>query len=144
MRAIVDTGPLVTFFNRAEQHHRWAADRIAEIDRPLLICEPVITETLFLLARFSRPRDALFGLLQNGAIRLAFQLSDHAVAVHRLMDKYRDTPMSLADACVVRMAEMYDEHSVLTLDSDFTAYRKHGRMLVPPIYPKPRSPGSMG
>ena len=42
MHAIVDTGPLVAFFDRAEQHHRWIAERIEEIEVPLLICEPVI------------------------------------------------------------------------------------------------------
>ena len=36
--AIVDTGPLVAFLDRAEQHHRWVAERIEELDTPLLVC----------------------------------------------------------------------------------------------------------
>jgi predicted nucleic acid-binding protein len=106
MRAIVDSGPLVAFFDRSERRHRWVANRIAELDGPLSVCEPVLAETAYLLARLPRARDALLGLLQGGAIGLAFQLSDHVAPVNRLMDKYRDTPMSLADACVVRMAEL--------------------------------------
>jgi len=47
----------------------------------------------------------------------------------------RDRPMSLADACLVRMAELYDEAAVLTLDSDFTIYRKNGRQVIPLIAP---------
>ncbi|MSP02827.1 MAG: PIN domain-containing protein [Acetobacteraceae bacterium] len=135
MRAIVDTGPLVAFFDRSERHHLWTAARIAELDAPLLVCEPVLTEASYLLARFPTAQDAMFGLLQNGALKVAFRLEEHVGALHRLMRKYRDTPMSLADACVVRMAEIHENHSVLTLDSDFTVYRKHGRVPIALMHP---------
>jgi predicted nucleic acid-binding protein len=49
--AIVDTGPLVAFFDRAEQHPRWVAERIEELDAPLLVCEPVLAKAMHLLAR---------------------------------------------------------------------------------------------
>jgi len=80
-------------------------------------------------------QDALFGLLRNGALVVAFRLDEHSGALHRLLRKYRDTPMSLADACVVRMAEIHETRSVLTLDSDFTVYRKHGQVPITLMYP---------
>ena len=135
MPAIVDTGPLVAFFDRAERHHRWAAERIEKLEAPLLVCEPVLTEAIYLLARYAKAQDALFELLQNGALKIALRIEDHVDALRRLMQKYRDTPMSLADACVVRMAEIHDRHEVLTLDADFSVYRKHGRMPLKLIYP---------
>ena len=135
MPAVVDTGPLVAFFDRSERHHAWVAERIEQLEPPLLVCEPVLTEVMYLLARYASAADALFGLLQNGALRIAFQIEDHAEALRRLLQKYGDTPMSLADACIVRMAEIHDRHDVLTLDSDFAVYRKHGRMPLPLIHP---------
>jgi len=90
---------------------------------------------MFLLARLPAAQDALLGLLENGALEIAFHLSDHFQAVRKLCKKYRDTPMSLADACVVRMAELLDRHYVCTLDSDFTVYRKHGREPLALIMP---------
>jgi predicted nucleic acid-binding protein len=135
MQAIVDTGPLVAFFDRSERHHRWASERVDELDAPLLVCEPVLTEATYLLARFPKAQDALFTLLQNGALVVGFRMEEHIAALHRLLRKYRDTPMSLADACVVRMAEVHENHSVLTLDSDFTVYRKHGRAPIALISP---------
>jgi uncharacterized protein len=133
--AIVDTGPLVAFFDRAEQHHRWVAERIEELDAPLLVCEPVLAEAMYLLARHARAQDALFELLQNGALLVAFEISENIRELRKLLQKYRDTPMSLADACIVRMTEIHDRHAVLTLDSDFLIYRKHGRTSLAIIHP---------
>jgi predicted nucleic acid-binding protein len=135
MPAIVDTGPLVAFFDRAERHHRWVTERVEALEAPLLVCEPVLTETMHLLARFLRARRALLDLVQEGALNIAFRIADHVDELRRLLQKYRDTPMSLADACVVRMAEIHERHAVLTLDSDFSVYRKHGRIPLTLIHP---------
>jgi predicted nucleic acid-binding protein len=135
MRAIVDTGPLVAFLNRAEQHHSWARERIEQLEPPFLICEPVLTEALYLFAGYSAARDALFELLQGGVLSLSFHLEEHVSEVRSLLRKYRDRPMSLADACIVRMAEIHKQHAVLTLDSDFTVYRMLGRVPLRLIYP---------
>lgn len=135
MAAIIDTGPLVAFFDRSERHHGWVAERVEELEAPLLVCEPVLTEALYLLARYSGARQALFELLQNGALSIAFRIEEHVAALRSLLQKYRDTPMSLADACIVRMAEIHEQHDVLTLDSDFSVYRKHGRVPLTLIYP---------
>jgi uncharacterized protein len=133
--AIVDTGPLVAFFDRAEQHHRWVVERFEELDAPLLVCEPVLAEAMCLLARYPKAQDAILELIQNGALSVAFRLDEHLGALRKLLQKYRDTPMSLADACVVRMSEIHDRHVVLTLDSYFLVYRKHGRASLTLIHP---------
>jgi len=135
MRAIVDTGPLVAFFDKSERYRAWVVARVDESDAPLPVCEPVLTETFYLLARFPRAQDALFDLLRNGALRVAFRLKEPVGALDRLLREYRDTPMSLADACVVRMAEIHENRVVLTLDSDFTVYRKHNRVPIPLMHP---------
>jgi predicted nucleic acid-binding protein len=133
--AIVDTGPLVALFDRAEQHHRWVADRFKELDAPLLVCEPVLAEAMYLLARYPKAQDGILELIQNGALRVAFRLDEHVTALRKMLQKYRDTPMSLADACIVLMSEINDRHAVLTLDSDFLVYRRHGRGLLPLMHP---------
>ena len=133
--AIADTGPLVAFLDRAERHHLWVVARIDELEAPLLVCEPVLAEAMHLLARLPAAQDALFGLVENGALRVALDLEAHVPELRRLVRKYRDQPMSLADACIVRMAELHDRHCVLTLDSDFLVYRKHGRVSLALIHP---------
>jgi len=133
--AIVDTGPLVAFFDRAERHHRWVVERIEELDAPLLVCEAVLAETMYLLSPFPKAQDAVLELFQNGALRLAFRIDENIVVLRKLLQKYRDTPMSLADACIVCMSEIYDRHAVFTLDSDFLVYRKHSRAPISLIYP---------
>ena len=135
MFAIVDTGPLVAFFDRAELHHRWIAARIEELEAPLLVCEPVLAEAMYLLARHPKAQDALFELLQNGALSVTFRIAEHIDALRKLRQKYRNMPISLADACIVRMAEIHERHAVLTLDSDFAVYRKHGRVPLTLVHP---------
>ncbi len=135
LAAIVDTGPLVAFLDRGERHHAWVTERIGEIEAPLLVCEPVLAETMFLLQRLPRAQDAVFGLLENGALRIGFSVAEHVTELRALHRKYRDQPMSLADACIVRMAELNERHVVFTLDADFTIYRKHGREPLALIHP---------
>ena len=101
-RAIVDTGPLVAFLDRAEQHHPWVIERIDELQPPLLVCEPVLAEAMHLLARFPRGQDALFGLLENGALRIAFRIDEHIPALRKLHQKYRDRNDQLIDKLLPR------------------------------------------
>ena len=133
--AIVDTGPLVAYFDRAERQHAWAVEQVRELTAPLLVCEPVLAEVMYLLAGLPKAQEALFGLLENGALRVALHVEEHVAALRVLHRKYRDRPMSLADACIVRMAEIFERHQVLTLDSDFSVYRKHGRKALALILP---------
>src|SRR5262249_15641244 len=133
--AILDTGPLVAFFDCAERHHHWVVERIEQLEAPLLICEPVLAEAMHLLARYAKAQDAMLELLDNGALSIPFRIDEHVDALRALLRKYRDVPMSLADACIVRMAEIYERHDVLTLDSDFSIYRKHGRVPLTLIWP---------
>ncbi|HEY7302330.1 MAG TPA: PIN domain-containing protein [Xanthobacteraceae bacterium] len=134
--AILDAGALVAFFDRAERHHRWVSERMDELAAPLLLCEPVLAETLYLLSDYSEAQDKVLAFIQSGAFSIAFEVGEHVGALRKLLQKYRDVPMSFADACIVRMTEIYDEHPVLTLDSDFFVYRKHGRVSLALIHPK--------
>ncbi len=70
-------------------------------------------------------------LLERGGIKLQFTLADELERVRNLIKRYADTPMSLADACLVRMTEIHPQARVMTLDSDFSVYRMHGRQAIP-------------
>lgn len=133
--AITDTGPLVAYFDRREAHHEWAAAQFDTLVPPLLVSEPVLTEAFFLLRRNPEVPGALMAALERNVLCVAFNLGDHVPQVSALMQKYIDTPMSLADACVVRMSELNEHHAVLTLDSDFSIYRRFGRYPLPLISP---------
>ena len=100
--AIVDTGPLVAFLDRRERHHAWAVEQMRGLHAPLLVCEPVLTEAMFLLSHFPTGRDTLLQWLERGAMEIGLHLDDHTQSVRALLAKYQDVPMSLADACLVR------------------------------------------
>jgi len=133
--AIADTGPLVAFLDRAERNHAWAVERVRELAAPMLVCEPVLAEAMHLLSRLPKAQDVLLGLVEQGALQVAFYVAEHIPELRALRRKYADRPMSLADACIVRMAELFERHRIFTLDSDFSVYRKHGREALEMIVP---------
>lgn len=135
---ILDTGPLVALLNRRDAYHGWAEAQWAQIEPPLLTCEAVLSEAFFLLRKLSPENQAVMKLVDRRIVKVAFSLDDHMKPVAELVAKYANIPMSLADACLVRMAELYPDGAVLTLDRDFRLYRKHGRRVVPLIIPNDR------
>jgi len=128
---LLDTGPLVSFLASGLRHHAWAVEQWKRLRPPLLTCEPVLTEAAFLLKREGRDTDSLFALLDRGVIRIALAVQEEQADLRALMRRYRNRPMSLADACLVRLSEMHPAGEVFTLDSDFRNYRRHGNRVIP-------------
>ncbi len=133
---ILDTGPLLSFLASGLRHHLWTVEQWNRLRPPLLTCEPVLTEAAFLLNREGREPEALFTLLARGAIRIALHIENEHADLSALMHRYRNRPMSLADACLVRLSEIHNNGRVLTLDSDFRIYRRHGNRVIPVLMPE--------
>ena len=117
------------------RHHLWTVEKWKRLRPPLLTCEPVLTEAAFLLKRESRDVDAFFALLERGVIRIALAVQDEQPDLRALMHRYRNRPMFLADACLVRLSEVRMTGQVFTLDSDFRIYRRHGNKVIPVLMP---------
>jgi predicted nucleic acid-binding protein len=132
---LLDTGPLVALFYRRDQYHTWARKQISQLPAPLLTCEPVLTEACFLLRRLNGNCDAALEFVNTGAAKVAFNLNDEIGAIRSLIARYTGVPMSLADACLVRMSELYPDCILLTTDSDFTIYRRNQRKIIPRLMP---------
>ena len=133
--SLLDTGPLVSFLASGLRHHAWAVEQWKRLHPPLLTCEPVLTEAAFLLKREGCEPDALFALLERGVIRIALAVQNEQADLRALMRRYRNRPMSLADACLVRLSEIHTTGAVFTLDSDFRIYRRHGNRVIPVLMP---------
>ena len=101
----------------------------------MLTCEPVLTEACFLLKREGHEADPLFALLEQGVIRVGLDIQGELADLRALMHRYRNKPMSLADACLVRLSELHSDAEVFTLDSDFRIYRRHGNKVIPVLMP---------
>ena len=78
----------------------------------------------------------MLALLSEDIVKVDFRLDQEVVALKALMKKFADVPMSLADACLVRMTELEPNAVVVTLDSDFRIYRRNRRRAVPTITPR--------
>lgn len=130
-RAIADTGLLVAYLNRRDAHHGWAVEQFSRFVS-FLTCEGVITEASHLAGR---PGPVL-ELMTRGVLQLAYTLDSDERAVATLLAKYEDRPMDYADACLVRMSETHPTLEVLTIDSDFRFYQRHGSDPIPVVMPQ--------
>lgn len=133
---LLDIGPLVSFLAADLKHSAWVVEQWQRLRPPMLTCEAVLTETAFLLKREGVDTDALFVLLERGVIRVALEIEDQLADLRTLMRRYRDRPMSLADACLVRLSELHKDAVIFTLDEDFRIYRRHGNKVIPVLMPE--------
>lgn len=137
-RILVDTGPIVALLNRNDRHHKWAREVFSTIDPPVYTCEGVISEACFLLGRLADGQDAVLTLLATGVIEVDFAIGPEIEAIRDLVRKFANVPMSLTDACLVRMTEINPDDRIVTLDSDFRVYRRNRRYVIPVIMPSSR------
>jgi predicted nucleic acid-binding protein len=131
---LVDAGFVVALLSSRDAHHHWAVTQASVLPPPWSTCEAVLSEAFHLLG--ARGADSLGTLLRRRALSVAFEVGENLEPVLRLIEKYRDVPMSLADACLVRMSETVADPVVLTTDEDFRIYRRHSRQTVPCVTPE--------
>jgi predicted nucleic acid-binding protein len=131
--AIVDAGYLIALLGRRDHYRDWAAMQAEHFPPPWNTCEPVLSETFHMLGE--EGAGSLISLLRRRMLRPAIAFNENADAVLDLMEKYRQVPMSFADACLVRMTELLNGAVLLTTDSDFRIYRRHSRQIVPCVMP---------
>ena len=132
MKRIADAGLIIAALDERDAHHGWAASQLRRESPPWLVCEPVLAE---IAASIGTPEPVL-EMLQVGDLEIAFALDENRTEVLALVRKYRDQGMDLADACVVRMSELFEDSVVYTADrKDFSVYRRHGRRPVRCAFP---------
>ena len=121
---LVDAGPLVALLDRSDQHHRACVEASRTIREPLVSVWPAVTEAMYLLGISADAQDALWDMLATRAVILATLDLEDMPRMRELMRKYRDRPMDLADAALVRVAERERIRTVFTIDRrDFEVYR---------------------
>jgi predicted nucleic acid-binding protein len=130
---LVDAGFLVALLSGRDSHHGWAVAQAPHHAPPWSSCEAALSESFHLLG--AHGASGLSALLRRRAVVIAFDLQKEMHPVLTLMHKYANVPMSLADACLVRMTETHADPVVLTTDTDFRIYRRHSRQVVPCVLP---------
>ena len=135
-RIVVDTGPLVALLNRRDRHHAWVRQVLDTVQPPIVTCEAVLSEACFLMRGLAGGPAAMLALLASDVVQIDFRMSAEIDAIRALMRKFASVPMSLADACLVRMSELDAQTTIVTLDGDFRVYRRNKRQVIPTIMPR--------
>jgi len=98
-------------------------------------CEAVVAETYFLLKCSGFDPSLALQFIERGVVQVHFVLQDQVGSVGSLFKRYENVSASLADAALIRLAEISDSPLLLTTDSDFHVYRRHGRQVIPMVCP---------
>src|ERR1700676_1638834 len=123
---LLDTGPLVAYLSERDHYHDWAVETFIALDLPAITCEPVLTEACFLIERNGHQPPRVLDHASRSEIHIGLQIDQEIAAIRALMERYANVPMSLADACLVRLAELTGL-AICTLDADFAIYRAQAR-----------------
>jgi len=133
-RVILDTGPLVAWLCPRDEHHAWVREAFREVVPGSIICEAVLTETCHLAAKEALARGRVLEFIQRLRLQV-IPLGSELENIRHLLDRYADSPMDFADACVVRLAELFPGTTVCTTDSHFQFFRQHQRERIPLLAP---------
>lgn len=127
---LTDAGPLIALIDPADPDHDRCVAALADVDPPLATSCAAFTEAMYFLGdRIGwRAQEALWKLADRGDVQLLELSREEARSAAELMRKYRDTPMDLADATLVCLAQSRGERRIFTLDNHFRAYRLAGRI----------------
>jgi predicted nucleic acid-binding protein len=121
---LVDAGPLVALIERTDRNHARAVAALKALTGPLLTVWPAFTEAMYLLRGSERSQEALWDIMASGAVDYAPLDFTDVERTRELMREYRDQPMDLADAAIVRVAERDGHARVFTFDRrHFEVYR---------------------
>jgi len=124
---LVDAGPLVAVLDESDGDHQRCVSVLKRLSDPMITTWPVVTEAMYLLGQTQNPLDsqeALLAMLDRQLVLVVELRREDLPRLRALIRKYRDLPMDLADATLVRVAEREAVRQVFTLDKrDFQVYR---------------------
>jgi predicted nucleic acid-binding protein len=132
---LVDAGPLIALIHKDDHEHERCREAFATMDEPLGTVWPAVAEAMHLLSFSWRAQEALWDIIETGAVEILAIGIDDVPRMKELMRKYRDLPMDLADAVLVRVAERERLRRIFTLDRrDFQIYKpsRIGRFTIFP------------
>lgn len=125
---LIDAGPLVALVDADDQHHAKCVAALKELREPLATVWPPLVEAMYLLSDQPQAQDALWEMLERGAVLLLPLDSGDIPRIRELMRKYANRHMDLADAAILRVAEREHLRKIFTVDRrDFSVYRLHNR-----------------
>jgi predicted nucleic acid-binding protein len=119
---LIDTTPLVALCDARDAHHERAWAELPAVrrgNRPILLCEPVLTESCFHLSERAQRR-RLRTLLQDLRAELLPPRGDLFLdSVFDWLEKYAEHLPDLTDAFLVILAQAERRAKVWTYDAQF-------------------------
>jgi uncharacterized protein len=135
MPVLLDTGVIVCLLDSSDVRHETCVEAVTSCPSPLVTCEAAIAESCYLVRRMRGAAERILESVASGAFQIPFQLSHEAAEIQRILRRYRDREIDLADACLIHLATELRTGEILTLDRDFEVYRWDRNKRFQPLIP---------
>lgn len=120
---LVDTGPILALLSRNDARHHECTETFKTLAPPLFTSWPVLVEATYMLRAAPHLIQALFRSFHRGLYEILDVPENGMPAIAKLLNKYADQQIDLADATLIYLADTHEIQTVFTLDSDFHIYR---------------------
>jgi uncharacterized protein len=137
--ALIDSGPLMAYYNRGDKWHLIAQEFFEKFKGILITSEPVVTEVMYLLEGDRRVQNEFLSDLSQELYSVKPLVVTDFRYIAELNEKYQDLPGDFADLSIVALATRLDILNVISLDADFDVYRSFGKRFTQ-LFPKWEQP----
>lgn len=122
-KCLIDTGPMIALFNKSDKYHEKVIAFMKDYNGFLYTTWPVLTEVLYMLNFNIQTQLDFMRWIDTGAVSVKNLENTDISEIIKLIDKYSDIPMDLADASLVMISENENIKEIISIDSDFQIYR---------------------
>lgn len=122
---LTDTGPLIALLDKRDDNHKNCVEALTRLPAEIMLTTwPCFTEAMYILGSVGgyRYQSRLWLFIEDEKLKLHDLTSSEVAKMNALMKKYQDTPMDLADASLVAVAESLKFRQIFSIDSDFFFY----------------------
>ena len=123
---LTDTGPLIGIVDTADSYHIRSLAVVESLAGEVLLTTwPCLTEAMYFLGESGgfRYQAVLWDRHRYGQLQIYTLTEAETDRIEALMSRYQGTPMSLADASLIAVAESQGFDRVFSFDRDFYIYR---------------------
>lgn len=122
-KTIIGSRPLIALFDKNDKYHKIVLHFLEGFQGEFITTWSVITEVTHMLDFNLNVQIDFLKWIELGAMTIYNIEQQELREIIRMMSKYTDVPMDLADSTLMYVAQKENIQNIVSIDSDFDIYR---------------------